>query len=291
MTGYGQAATDAGGVRLTVEVRSVNHRFAEVRVRLPDALAGLEREHRATVLGRVRRGRVDVSVNVERGGGSAVTWALNEPLLCAVVAAADRVRETLGSSERMDLATVLAVPGMFSASAPDTAWAEAAKPALATALGAALAALDADRQREGAALRDDLVGRATAMDQLVEQLHESAREVPATVRERLVERLRALAADVSLDPARVAQEAVLLADRCDVTEELVRLRGHLAQLRALLDGADDEPVGRRIEFLVQEMQRETNTLGSKAPQLELTRAALAVKSELEKVREQVLNLE
>jgi uncharacterized protein (TIGR00255 family) len=129
------------------------------------------------------------------------------------------------------------------------------------------------------------------MAAIAAEIHESAATQPEAVRARLVERLGRLAGDVDLDPARVAQEAVILADRCDVTEELVRLAGHLKQAKALLDEPDGEPVGKRLDFLLQEIQRETNTVNSKSADLDLSRRALALKAEVEKVREQVQNLE
>jgi uncharacterized protein (TIGR00255 family) len=159
------------------------------------------------------------------------------------------------------------------------------------AVDRALGALDAERRREGEHLRSAVLAQLALMDTLVVELRSVTAAVPSMLRERLIERLRALAPDVTLDPGRLASEATLLADRADVTEEIVRLESHLAQVRSLLERDGAEPVGKRLEFLMQEIHRETNTINSKSPDLEVTRRALALKTELERVREQIQNVE
>ena len=163
---------------------------------------------------------------------------------------------------------------------------------LSQALDQALDALDGDRCREGTVLQRELVGRIDTMTRLLQKIRQRAAAVPSALRDRLEQRLAVLRRDgAELDPARVAQEAVFLADRSDVTEEIVRLEGHLEQARSLLAEPDDQPVGKRLEFLLQEINRETNTINSKPADLELTREALTLKAEAEKVREQIQNLE
>ncbi len=291
MTGYGQGQQDAGDLRVTVELKTVNNRFADVRFRLPAELAGWEARVRRTVLSRVRRGRVELSVRFERGNAAAGAPALNRELLEAVLAGAQQLRDEHGLKGELDLARIVAIPGLFRAEAPILGGDKEQLEVLDRCLALGLDALDADRLREGQVLATELLDRLRTMQGLTRTMTERAATVPATVRDRLIARLDNLGVELQLDPARVAQEAALLADRCDVTEELVRLEGHLQQAIALVDEPDGQPVGKRLDFLLQEIHRETNTVNSKSSDLELTRVALAMKAEAEKVREQVQNLE
>ncbi len=291
MTGYGQASTEVGEARVTVELRTLNHRYADLRLRLPPELAAVEREVRRTVLQRIKRGRVELTINVESIEGSASKPQLNRPLLDEVLATCKTLRDELQIEGTLDMGAVLGVHGMFRNAAVALAWDEADREALERSLGDALDALDKERLREGHHLQQDLSARLTEMSQIVAKIGERAGRIPDKLQGRLVERLSGLAGDVALDPARVAQEAVLLAERSDVTEELVRLEGHLAQAAELVDRPAGKPVGKPLDFLLQEIQRETNTVNSKSADLELSRMALDLKAEVEKVREQVQNLE
>ena len=291
MTGYGQGQQDAGDLRVTVELKTVNNRFADVRFRLPTELAAWESRVRRRVLSHVRRGRAELSVRVERGGVAQNMPVLHRDCVESVLAAARQLREEYGVEGDLDLGRLLSVPGLFRSEGPVLEGDAGQLEALDICLASALDALDADRAREGRTLAGELVERLGRMQDLAGKMTEQAAAMPATVRDRLVARLEALGGDVALDPARVAQEAALLAERCDVTEELVRLDGHLTQARSLIEQPDGDPVGKRLDFLLQEIHRETNTVSSKSSDLELTRSALAMKSEGEKVREQVQNLE
>ena len=282
---------DAGDARVTVELRTLNHRWAELRLRLPQALAPEEGEIRRRVLERIKRGRVELSVNVEARDGQAGRSCLDLARVEEVVAAAQALRERYRIEGALDLRTVLAVPGALKAGPPELPWSEPERRALADALGAALDALDRARREEGEHLRVELASRLAAMARITAEVRACAAGLPALLRDRLIERLAAVKDDVTLDPGRVAQEAALLAERADVTEELVRLDGHLDRARALVEHPDGEPLGKRLDFLLQEIQREVNTLGAKAPDLELSRLALALKGEIEKLREQVQNVE
>ncbi len=291
MTGFGAGSASRGGVRISVELRALNNRFADVRMRLPSELASAEREIRKKVLGRVRRGRVDLSLSLTRDGEVDDGPTLNRPLLDAVIAAGETLRATHGTSGEIDTSRLLSMPGMIRNEQTDLAWDEDDRAALDAALSAALDALDQDRVREGESLAIELRTRVGNLKKLAARIRAESATSAATARDRLIERLNTLAGEVELDPSRVAQEAVVLADRCDVTEEIVRLDGHLEQADKLLDGKKDQPLGKRLEFLVQELLREGNTVGSKSATLELSRLAMEVKVEVEKVREQVQNLE
>jgi uncharacterized protein (TIGR00255 family) len=294
MTGFGQGSAESDGYRVTVDVRTVNHRFVDVRVRVPSELAALERDARKRILARVRRGRVEASFRVDRIADAASRVRVNAELVRSAVHAAHELAAEHGLPGALTVSDVLRVPGVLVEDRSADPEVDGLAAAAVGALDRALDSLQADREREGEDLRRDLAGRIESMRGWTASVREHAAEVPRRAREKLLERLAALSQGVELDPARLAQEATFLADRADVTEELVRLDAHLDEaLRILGTGeqAADEPVGKRMDFLVQEIHRETNTINSKSSELEISRAAMALKTETEKVREQVQNLE
>jgi uncharacterized protein (TIGR00255 family) len=292
MTGYGAAEVEAQTGRWWVEVRSTNHRFLEVVVRLPRDLGALEDRVRAAVAGRVRRGRVEVSVR-EEATGRARSVTVDTELARQYAQALETLRRELGIQDSLNLAALLALPEVVRLEEvrPDV---ELAWQALRTGLDQALDSLVRMREAEGAHLAEDLAARVARVEEWVEEVSRRAEELPRVyaqrLRERVAELVRALGVERPPDEARLAMEVAAFADRCDVREELVRLRSHLHQARALLH-ASDGAVGRKLEFLLQEMQREVNTVGSKAGDLDVTRAVLEMKSELEAIREQVQNVE
>jgi uncharacterized protein (TIGR00255 family) len=291
MTGYGQGSAEVDALRVAVDMRSVNNRFTDVRLRIPGTAGPAETAIRRKVLGRVRRGRVEISVKLERVDGADVRPVLDRALLGEIVGAARTLREEFELDAQLGVGDVLGVPGLFKSSAVDVTWDEAEIGALYAAIDAGLEALDVDRCREGGLLGKDLLRRVSVLTELAASCRIRAQRMPALARDRLLERLRTLAQEVELDPNRLAQEAAVQADRFDVTEELVRLDGHLEQAATLLSSPDGKPLGKRMEFLLQEIQRECNTLGNKSIDLELTREVLEMKAEIEKIREQVQNLE
>jgi uncharacterized protein (TIGR00255 family) len=291
MTGYGQGAAEAPGLKVTVELRSVNNRFVDLKLRLPDDLAPMEQDLRRKVLATVKRGRVDMDLRLERAASSAVPLALNRPVVMAALAAWTTLRDEFGVSGAFDLQTLMRVPGVFESTGRGGGIDEAGMAAVEGALGLALAALDAERRREGGVLRDDLVARVSRMSEIVAKIREAAAALPGALQKKLAERVQQLVTQVTLDPARIAQEAAFLADRSDITEEIVRLEGHLAHALTLLGEKDGDPVGKRLEFLLQEIHRETNTIASKSVDLGVSRHALDLKAESEKIREQIQNLE
>jgi uncharacterized protein (TIGR00255 family) len=292
MTGYGAAEVEAQTGRWWVEVRSTNHRFLEVVVRLPRDLGALEDRVRAAVAGRVRRGRVEVLVR-EEATGRARSVTVDTELARQYAQALETLRRELGIQDSLNLAALLALPEVVRLEEvrPDV---ELAWQALRTGLDQALDSLVRMREAEGAHLVEDLAARVARVEEWVEEVSRRAEELPRVyaqrLRERVAELVRALGVERPPDEARLAMEVAAFADRCDVREELVRLRSHLHQARALLH-ASDGAVGRKLEFLLQEMQREVNTVGSKAGDLDVTRAVLEMKSELEAIREQVQNVE
>lgn len=291
MTGFGRAeASDARSV-ISVEARSVNHRHLDVVFRLPRALGSLELDARRMVQSRLERGRVDISVQVSPLAGETLQEVqVDAGLARRYVAAARALGDTLGLSRgEVELAWVLERPGVLRLDESEGPEPAAAWPTLAEALGRALDELVARRSAEGAALAAELRRLHAELAATVEQVALRVPAAQARREERLRERMRALLADRALDEARIATEVAAWAERTDITEELARLRAHLAQSAQALDAGG--PVGRALDFLVQEMNREVNTVASKADDLELSQAALAAKGALEKMREQVQNLE
>ena len=292
MTGFGRSSFQLVGVAFDVEVRSVNHRYLDARVRLPRLLAALEGEVRARIQGRFARGKVDLSVTVP--GGAAPTPRLEIDLEAAREYL--RVARELSDGERvagtLDVGTLLALPGVSRLAEPEVP-AEALREALFDAVDAALEALDAMRVAEGEALERDLLERAARVDALAASLEERAGVVQEAVRERLRRRAEQLRQETGLlDEARLHQEIVIAADRLDVTEEIVRLRSHAQQFRRIVEeGGSGKPVGRRLDFLLQEFGREANTIGSKGCDAPIAHEIVELKTEIERLREQVQNVE
>lgn len=290
MTGYGRAEATGARTILTVECRSVNHRHIDVSLKLPRVLTAFEADARRLIQAAVQRGRVDVSAAVTTVEGTVLNpLTVNVAQAREYADAARRLADALDLSDGPSLGWVMGQPGVLSREdqAPlstDEAW-----PLLEKALAGALALMVERRETEGAALAQELADLRVTLDGHVAVV---ARRAPVAVERRaarLRERMQAMLGDAQLDPARLAAEVAIWADRTDVSEELARLRAHLTQLTALLAG--DEPVGRTLDFLIQEINREVNTIGSKADDLEISQAVIAAKATLEKMREQVQNIE
>jgi uncharacterized protein (TIGR00255 family) len=287
MTGFGRGAARVGTAEATVEIRTVNGRNSDVTVRGLGEHAQRETAVQARVKDAIGRGTATVHVSLNQTGGAAAALRVD----AAAAAAYGRLlREAAAAAglgpEAVTLADVLRSPDVLVPAPADDdgdSWA-----AIQDALGAALDALGAMRRTEGAALEADLRDRAGALDSLLEAVRQRAPRRVAEARERLDTRLADLLGDGRLDPDRLEAEVAILVDKLDVTEETVRLASHLDQFREALDA--DEPVGRRLNFIAQELGREVNTIGSKANDAETTRLAVSMKEEVEKIREQVQNV-
>ncbi|MGH2375859.1 MAG: YicC/YloC family endoribonuclease [bacterium] len=288
MTGFGTATTQLPGGRLTVEARSVNHRFSEVQIRLPKDLSPLEERTRAVVQGKVHRGRVEVVVTREDGTRRTKAVRVDLELATAYTQALREIAGTVGAAGEVTLAQLAALPDVLRVE-DDRGEVETIWPALEAAVAAATDALVAMRTAEGRRMASDLLDRLTSIGRLLDTVNERGSDVVRVYSERLRARLAELLAEVPIDEARIATEIALFAERSDISEELVRLRSHIMQFRQTVD--EDGAVGRKLEFILQEMGRETNTIGSKANDLDITRAVIAMKSELESLREQVQNIE
>ena len=288
MTGFGAGRGEAGGEALTVEVRSVNGKFCEVKPRLPRELASLETELVKAIKSRVSRGVLDVFVRRESASAKGVAPQIDRALAAAYAKAFRDLKDELGLAGEPTVQDIAAMDGVVSLAESAADPAKLAS-ALHSALGAALEALEDMRRREGEALARDLSTRFSTIET---QAREVARLAPLQVqaaRDRLSARIAELTGGTPLDPARLAQEVALFADRTDVAEELTRLASHIAQARGLI--ASDAPAGRKLEFLVQEVNREINTIGSKSQHADIAALVVNLKAELERVREQVQNVE
>lgn len=291
MTGFGAASFRVDGTPFQIELRSVNHRHLDVRVKLPRALAALEAGLRTRIQERFERGKIDCSVSAPQGEGPAPRLEVDRQALEAYRAAArilvgDGIRDTLGTAE------LLALPGVARLVEPqlsDDALRDAAEPAL----DAALEGLAGMRAAEGAMLARDLEARLARLSELADALDARAGVIQQAVRERLRRRARQLENEVGvLDEARLHQELALAADRLDVSEEILRLRSHALQFHKALEAAGPgRAAGRRLDFLLQEMSREANTLGAKGADADAAHLVVELKTELERMREQVQNVE
>ncbi len=287
MTGFGRGGSRlSDGTEITVQARSVNHRFLDVAVKLRDELAALEPELRRLVADRATRGRVDLTVRVARPGGR--TASFDEEAAARYAALWREAASRRGLPAELGARDLLSLPGVLR-SEEDVDQADALREGVLKAAGAALHELDAARSREGEALSRALSALVDRLEAGIGRLDESREGLAARVVETLRERVAKLAGTVPLDEGRLAQEVALLADRADVTEEIDRLKAHLSEVRRLLASAG--PVGKRLDFLAQELHREVNTSGQKARELSLTRAVLDLKSDVEAFKEQVQNVE
>lgn len=288
MTGFGRGEAALDALPLTAEVRSVNSRHLDLRLRLPRELAAHEALARRIASRAFERGAVEVTVRLGAEGATASRIEVDFEAARRYVDAAHRLAGELGLAGALGVETLLGLPGVARLREPEIEESHTAD-ALAAALEAACAAAIAMREREGEALAAEIRGRLGAIEQRVDEVEARAADIQRSLRERLERRIAALAPELDLEPGRLEQEVVFYADRLDVTEEVVRWRSHLAQFREAL--AVQGAIGRKLEFLLQEMVRETNTIGSKAQDAPIAHVVVELKAELEKLREQVLNLE
>ncbi len=288
MTGYGAGAAQRETVSVSVEVRAVNHRFLDLHIRVPREFAYLENEIQQLVRGRLNRGRVDLTVTVNQD--AAAEFAVNPAAVRTYLDAAARLRDEFHFTDNLDMKTLFGLPGVLVNS--DNGAQPAADRILEPVLAAVREALDAlvrMRAQEGEALKADMATHLQAMREKEMQIREC---VPAAVQEygrKLQERLTQLLPQGSVDPQRLAQEVALMADRSDISEEIARLDSHVGQYASIMESGAQS--GKKLDFLLQEMQREVNTILSKASHLEITRLGIALKSDIEKLREQAQNIE
>ena len=291
MTGYGGAVRSYGGYVVQFEIKSVNHRYAEVVLRMPREWTCYEDGLRRLVQRHIKRGRIDVYISKERDESGALPYVLNRPVVEAYLKAAGELAQHYGVDAKLSARDLLSLPDALSAPAEMTSTGTAEpdwEQVLTEGLEEALIGLLGMREREGKHLADDLGQRLQRLEAIHGELVRLAPEVVTEYRNRLKGRLAELL-DGNYDEQRFAMEVAVFADRSNIDEELIRLKSHFEQCRSLLQAY--EPVGRKLDFLIQEMNRETNTIGSKANHLALVNLVVEMKAELEKIREQAANLE
>lgn len=287
MTGFGTATACGDGVRVTVELSSVNRKQLDVALRLPPVLVPLESRVQKLIQEQVSRGRISGTVQVEAASGADAV-SIDAARAEAVVAQLRRTAKTLNLTDDLSAGMLLQIPGLIQAQATEHSPEEIFKP-LEKALLAALKKLNAMRLREGKALEADLLKRLSLLDVMLTEIKKQAPQVVSKVREKLFQGLENAGLSNVATDERMIKEIALFGERSDISEEITRLESHLQQFKKMLRGG--EPAGRSLDFLAQELFREINTIGSKANELKITQQVVAFKTELERIREQIQNVE
>ena len=288
MTGYGSAKGSVEGQEITVELKSVNNRYLDCSVRLPRNFLFAEDTVKQAVSAGVSRGKVDVFVSAQASQDSGTVVSVNEELARGYRDAVARIAETLGLESGLNAFSLARFPDVLTVERRELNKDKAAA-ALSEITAKAVEEFNAMREREGERLRRDMLGKLETIEGLVSVVEERSPQTVKEYRERLEARLRDILADRSLDEQRVITEAAIFADRTAVDEETVRLRSHIAQFRTMLE--EGSPIGRKMDFLVQEINREANTIGSKASDVAIGGKVIDIKAEVEKIREQIQNIE
>ena len=288
MTGYGSAKGSVEGQEITVELKSVNNRYLDCSVRLPRNFLFAEDTVKQAVSAGVSRGKVDVFVSAQTSQDSGTVVSVNEELARGYRDAVARIAETLGLESGLNAFSLARFPDVLTVERRELDKDKAAA-ALSEITAKAVEEFNAMREREGERLRRDMLGKLETIEGLVSVVEERSPQTVKEYRERLEARLRDILADRSLDEQRVITEAAIFADRTAVDEETVRLRSHIAQFRTMLE--EGSPIGRKMDFLVQEFNRESNTIGSKCSDASLAKVVVDLNSEIEKIREQLQNVE
>ena len=288
MTGYGRCEETVGGRRITIELKSVNHKYFEFSPRVTRGYGFLEDKLKTYVQSRVARGKIDLFLSIETLEDADVIVSVNHSLAAGYIAALREITERYKLPDTVTVNSLSRYSDIFSVhKAPEDE--EAIWAAVKTVLEKAVDAFIAMRETEGRRLYDDVMSRAAVILELVGKIEARSPETVKEYRERLEAKLREVLSDTTIDEQRILTEAAIFADKVAVAEETVRLRSHFEQLKALLNA--EEPSGRKMDFLVQEMNRETNTIGSKASDSQIAYMVVDIKAEIEKIREQIQNIE
>ena len=288
MTGYGSAKGSCQGLNISVELKSVNNRYLDCSVRLPRGFLFAEEAVKAKVQSHISRGKLDVFINIDSAAADNVVVKVNEQLAAGYVNAVRQLSETFLLENSLTAAALSRMPDVLSVEKQD-ADAETVTAAIAGIVEEALDAYDEMRRREGKKLSDDIDARLAAIERYVEEVERRSPETVKEYRERLYRKMSEVLQNTALDEQRILLEAGIFADKVAVDEETVRLRSHIAQMRAML--CEGSPIGRKMDFLIQEFNRESNTIGSKCNDSEVTKIVIELKSEIEKIREQIQNIE
>ena len=288
MTGYGRAESSAGEEKIVVEAKSSNHRYCDICLRIPQKYVSIEKEIKRLVLSRLTRGRIDLSLQFENEEGKELSLELNAPLAQRYYLLLKQLKESLQLSEEITLDQVLTQKDIIfsqSMSKNDVREWEAIKGPIAFAIDE----LVKMRKAEGLLLKEDFLSRLKKIELLIDQINSISDSALYDHQKTLSEKIHALCKNIEIDESRLAQEVAYLVERNDISEELVRVQSHLLQFKDWLDSED--AVGRRLDFIIQEIHREVNTIGSKSYRAEMSSKVVEIKNELERIREQVQNIE
>jgi len=287
MTGYGTGSAQKDDLTVSVEIRTVNHRFLDLHVRLSREYLFLEAEIQQLVRGALERGRVEVSVTIQNLSSAA--YLVNCNLVKGYLEAAGKLKKEFDLQDSLDLTSVLNLPGVLQNRDMVTDNSGTILGLIQSSMKAALEGVLQMRRKEGGALRSDMLRNLAGVEASAKMIQEFRTNLVPEYMQKLQDRLSQLLPQGGIDPQRLAQEAALLADKCDISEEVARLTSHVEQYHALMDGK--EKAGKKLDFLLQELQREANTILSKSGNLEVARNAISIKADVEKLREQVQNVE
>ena len=288
MTGYGRASETLHMRGITIELKSVNHRFLDCNVKAPRALNFLEESIKSTVSSYVARGKVDVFITIDYSEADNTKVTLNESLLKNYLEVFSVLNKQYNISDAVSVGEIIRIPDMLTVEKEEDDADELTEDVLKI-LKEALQSHSEMRLKEGARLVDDIVGRLDLIEELARRVEKRSPQCVTEYREKLEARMREVLESAMIEPQRILTEAAIFADKIAVDEETVRLHSHIAQFKEMLRSGD--PIGRKLDFLVQELNREVNTIGSKANDLEITSIVVDIKAEIEKIREQVQNIE
>jgi uncharacterized protein (TIGR00255 family) len=289
MTGYGTGIYETDRFNVSVEVRSLNARFCDIRIKTPQQLAPLEQELKKRVLAKVLRGKIDVIIVVNGLEELDYEITINRPFISGYLEAFNQIRNEYGLEGEIHSSQVLQLPGVMDFKAKEKVYESKDIEAIMAALDSALNSLDEMRGQEGKAIQIDIASRIRNMEEKRKRIEEKSGSIPVQYKKNLETRIKEIEPEITLNPARLEQEVAFLADKNDVSEEVVRLKGHFEQMESLIN--QEGLIGKKIDFLLQEVNREANTINSKVGDLEICRAAIDIKMEAEKVREQIQNVE
>ena len=288
MTGFGRAKQEIGGKTITVELRAVNHRYLDCTVKAPRQYGFLDDALKKAAAARIARGKVEIFVTVETQELGDTTVTVNHALAAQYLAALHELSEKYGLRDDITVMSLAKMPDVLGSERVDQDMDEMIRDVTAV-FAQACGGFDEMRLREGEKLADDVRSRAAEIERLVGEVEVRSPERVREYREKLLARMREVLADTNIDETRIVTEAAIYADKTAVDEETVRLRSHLHQLDGML--REEKPIGRKLDFLVQEMNREANTIGSKANDVDMAQTVVNIKSEIEKIREQIQNIE
>ncbi len=289
MTAYGRGEIVCNGALFTAEIKTLNNRYRDIVLRLPSSLQELEDMIRTRISASVKRGRIEVSLQADRKNGEVInSLELNRPLIKSYINILTTMKDEFGLDDKFKADFLFQIKDAIVAR-PESVDLEKIGPAIDELFARTLESMDDMRIREGRAIEDDLLKRLALIGNYLSEIDKRSPMVVDEYREKLNNRIKAIAGEIEIDKARLAQEVALFASRCDITEEIVRARSHLTQFHDYL-GMDDA-TGRRLDFLTQELNREINTISSKASDSAISQKAVEVKAELEKIREQIQNVE